>query len=139
MRYLLGLLLIAGVCKANAAEIKISDKAVFHVPVAQTLEELQRGLMFVRELPEDGGMLFDFTPYQDRELAMWMKNTYIPLDMLFFDCHFTVVGIHKNAKPMSLDVITNKAKFCYVLEINGGTADKKNIVIGDKAAFADTK
>lgn len=139
MRYLLGFWLFVFACCANAAELKIGDKAVFNVPVAKSVEELKRGLMFVRSLPEDGGMLFDFTPYQDRELSMWMKNTYIPLDMLFIGCNLTVVYVYKNAKPMSLDYIKCPVKFCYVLEVAGGTAEKKNILIGDKAAYTDTK
>ena len=139
MRYLWGFVLWALVCNANAAELKISDKAVFNVPVAQSAAERQRGLMFVRHLPEDGGMLFDFTSYKDREISMWMKNTYIPLDMLFIGCNLRVVFVHKNAEPMSLKHIKSPVKFCYVLEIAGGTAEAKNILIGDEVTIIDTK
>ncbi len=139
MRYLWSFMFLASVCNATAAELKIGDKAVFNVPVAKSVEELRRGLMFVRELPDDGGMLFDFTPYQDRELSMWMKNTYIPLDMLFINCSQRVVCVHKNAKPMSLEYIKCPVKYCYVLEVKGGTAEEKNILIGDKVTYTDMK
>lgn len=138
MRYLL-FFLLSFAWSANAVELKISDKAVFNVPIAKSIEELQQGLMFVRYLPDDGGMLFDFTPFQDRELSMWMKNTYIPLDMIFINCNMIVVYVHKNAKPMSLKYIKSPAKFCYVLEVNGGMTEKKNILIGDKVQYKDMK
>ncbi|MCM1322766.1 MAG: DUF192 domain-containing protein [Acetobacter sp.] len=139
MRYLWIFLLFLNSFSVQAAEVNISDKAIFNVPIAKTVDELQRGLMFVRELPEDGGMLFDFRSFQDRELSMWMKNTYIPLDMFFISCGMMVVDIRKNTKPMSLELIRSNARFCYVLEAKGGIADAKNIHIGDKVIYSDTK
>lgn len=139
MRFICLFLLFLGISPVNAAELKIEDKAVFNVSVAKSVNELTQGLMFVKKLADNGGMLFDFRPYMDRDLSMWMKNTYIPLDMVFIDCDFKIVDIYKNAKPLSLDLIKSKAKFCYVLEINGGMADAKNINIGDKVLYSDTK
>ncbi len=139
MRYLLLLLLFLGVSPSFAAEVKIGDKAVFQAEVADTCDELVKGLMFVKKLEDNRGMLFDFRPYQGRELSMWMKNTYIPLDMLFISCDFEIVDIYKNAEPLSLKHIKSQKPFCYVLEINGGQAANKNIIIGDKVLYSDTK
>lgn len=139
MRYLLVLLFFWRVIPVMAMEVKVGDKAVFDVPVAQSRDELVRGLMFVDKLADNGGMLFDFRLYQNRKLSMWMKNTYIPLDMLFISCDLRVVDIYKNAKPLSLERIKSNEPFCYVLEISGGIADSKNITIGDKVFYKDIK
>lgn len=139
MRYLLVVLLFLRCACAFSAEVKVADKVVFEAPVAQTMSELARGLMFVDKLPENEGMLFDFRPYQDRALSMWMKNTYIPLDMLFISCDMVVVDIYRDAKPLSLEHIESKVPYCFVLEVNGGMAAKKNIAIGDKVMCADIK
>lgn len=135
MRYLLILLLFLGSGSAFSAEVNVGEKVTFDVPVARTVDELSRGLMFVDELEENGGMLFDFRPYQDRELAMWMKNTYIPLDMLFISCDMVVVDVYHNAKPLSLAHIKSKEPYCFVLEIQGGKAVEKNIAVGDKVVL----
>lgn len=116
---------------AGAVELDIAGKYVYDVKVAKTEKELIKGLMFVSDLPENEGMIFDFRPYNYKKISMWMKNTYIPLDMLFINCDMKVVHIHKNAKPMSLDNIGTDEEFCYVLEINGGETDRKGIVVGD--------
>lgn len=139
MRYLLFLLLFLRCGLGFAAEIKVGDKAVFDAPIAQTRNELAKGLMFVHKLDENSGMLFDFRPYQDRELAMWMKNTYIPLDMLFISCDMRVVDVYREAKPLSLEHIKSKEPYCFVLEINGGMAAKKNIAVGDEVVCSDIK
>ena len=74
VRYLVAFLLFAGVGNVQAAELKIGDKAIFNVPVAKSVEELKRGLMFVRKLPDNGGMLFDFRAYLDRDLSMSVSD-----------------------------------------------------------------
>ena len=78
-----------------AEPLKIADKAVFDVELAQKPEELQKGLMFVKTLPENRGMIFDLRAFP--KASMWMKNTYVPLDMLFVDCAFRVVDIYAQA------------------------------------------
>jgi len=115
---------------ASALEVHVADKTVYDVKIPKTQEEKEKGLMFVREMPQNQGMLFDLRGYPFA--AMWMKNTYIPLDMLFIDCDFKVVDIYENAEPLSLKKISSNKSFCYVLEINGGETKKHNILIGDQ-------
>lgn len=129
--FFMGIFLLMFNC-ANAVELDVGGKYVYDVKVAQTEDELIKGLMFVKDLPENEGMIFDFRPYEGKKLSMWMKNTYIPLDMLFIDCNLEIVHIHKNAKPLSLENISTDKVFCYVLEINGGESDRKGISVGDK-------
>ncbi len=110
-------------------EIHIADKVSYTVKAAKTAEELRTGLMNVRSLSDNAGMLFDLRQYPGA--SMWMKNTYIPLDMLFIGCDWKVVDIYENAKPLSLRRIGSSKPFCYVLEINGGNASAAGIATGD--------
>lgn len=125
--------------EVQAAELKIGDKASFDVAIARSDEELKKGLMFVKELPEFSGMLFDFRRFEGQGVAMWMKNTYIPLDMLFLDCDMKLVGVYENAEPLSLTRIESKRDFCYVVEINGGKARELRLAVGDKAVLRAKK
>lgn len=110
-------------------KIHIADKVSYTVKAAKTAEELRTGLMNVRNLSDNAGMLFDLRQYPGA--SMWMKNTYIPLDMLFIGCDWKVVDIYENAKPLSLRRIGSSKPFCYVLEINGGNASAAGIATGD--------
>lgn len=101
----------------------------FNIAVADTPERQQRGLMFVRELPADHGMLFPERPA--RVMTMWMKNTLISLDMLFIDVQGRVVCIRDHAKPESEDIITCGQPVGAVLELRGGEAARRGIKIGD--------
>ena len=116
-----------------AEPLKIADKAVFDVELAQKPEELQKGLMFVKTLPENRGMIFDLRAFP--KASMWMKNTYVPLDMLFVDCTFRVVDIYAQAEPLSLKKISSSKDFCYVVELLGGSAQKYNLSVGDEIYF----
>src|SRR5690242_10001702 len=92
----------------------------FHVELATTPPQLEQGLMFRRTLAPDAGMLFDFkTP---SPVTMWMKNTFIPLDMLFIDAAGRVISIAERTVPHSLDLVAATAPARAVLEVNGGTA-----------------
>src|SRR5215472_2370620 len=102
----------------------------FIVEVAATPEQMEQGLMFRRQLAEDAGMLFDYK--QPTMATMWMRNTLIPLDMLFVDAQGRIVNIHERAVPESDDVIAAAAPVRYVIELNGGTAARLGIVTGDK-------
>lgn len=101
----------------------------FSVEVMRTQPELEKGLMFRKSMPEDHGMLFDFKTEQS--VMMWMKNTYIPLDMIFMAKTGKVVGIVANAKPMSEQILTVLTPTDAVLELNGGTAAKIGLEVGD--------
>ena len=106
----------------------------FTVELANDPEEVQTGLMNREELAADAGMLFDFG--QPREANMWMKNTLIPLDMLFMDTDGTILAIARNAVPGSLRRINPGVPVKGVLELNGGRAEELGIVPGDTVQHA---
>jgi uncharacterized membrane protein (UPF0127 family) len=101
----------------------------FKVYLATTEQQQMRGLMFVRQLPEDAGMLFPLTT--PRPMTMWMKNTLIPLDMLFIDSKGRIVCLRERAAPQSLELLDCPVPVKGVLEINGGQAAKRGIKPGD--------
>ena len=103
---------------------------MYQTDIADTVEKQQLGLMFQKELPENYGMTFLFD--KKSVLKMWMKNTYIPLDMIFFDEQGIITHIHKNAEPFSEELILSKVPAKGVIEVIAGTADEKNIQVGDK-------
>jgi uncharacterized protein len=121
---------------AKAAELQtleIASKSgvhAFQVEMAITPEEKEHGLMFRRELPEGTGMLFDFQ--FDQPVAFWMKNTYIPLDMLFIRADGRILRIAENTEPMSERNIPSGGPVRAVLEVVGGTAKKLGIAPGDR-------
>ena len=105
----------------------------FSVEVATTPGQMEQGLMFRRSLAPEAGMIFDFkTPSM---ATMWMKNTLIPLDMLFVDAQGRIVNIHERAVPQSLDTISAAAPVRGVVELNGGTAARLGIRPGDRVVF----
>ena len=102
----------------------------FTVEVAEAPAQMEQGLMFRRALAPDAGMLFDYkTPTM---ATMWMRNTLIPLDMLFVDAQGRIVNIHQRAVPQSLDVIAAAAPVRAVIELNGSTAARLGIAPGDQ-------
>lgn len=102
----------------------------FSVEVMRTDSERAKGLMFRRFLPADRGMLFDFKTEQS--VMMWMKNTYIPLDMVFISKAGVVTHVAENAEPMSERIISSGGPAYAVLEVNAGTAAKLGIKPGDR-------
>ena len=102
----------------------------FKVEVAETPAQMTQGLMFRRSLAPDAGMLFDYK--QPIMATMWMRNTLIPLDMLFVDAQGRIVNIHQRAVPQSLDVIVAAGPVRAVIELNGGTAARLGIEPGDR-------
>ena len=123
----------AEAAEESTLEIVTKDGVhVFTVEIAKTVEERQRGLMFRKELPEGRGMLFDFKP--DQHVSMWMRNTYIPLDMLFINGDGTIRRIAENTEPLSEKTIPSGGPVRGVLEVIGGTAKKLGIKAGDKVA-----
>ena len=110
--------------------------AEFMVAIADTAEKQSYGLMNLNSLPENLGMLF--LKNEPQQIYMWMKNTVIPLDMIFIDKDFKINYIEKNTKPFSLDTIISKENSIGVLEINGGIADKLKIKEGYKILIMPT-
>ena len=102
---------------------------VLQVEVMRTEQERERGLMFRRFLPKDRGMLFDFK--KEEAVEMWMKNTYISLDMIFIGHDGRVVGIARDAEPLSETIIPSGAPAAGVLEVNAGTAAAIGLKVGD--------
>lgn len=105
------------------------EKNVFDTQIADTPQKSMKGLMFYKSLPENQGMLF-IAP-NDQVWTMWMKNTYIPLDMIYFKRNGEIVKIIKNARPHDLTHLSSDIPVAGVLEIGGGLADKFNIAVGD--------
>ncbi|QLL61466.1 DUF192 domain-containing protein [Sinorhizobium mexicanum] len=90
----------------------------------------EQGLMYRRQMAPDHGMLFDFG--ETRRVMMWMKNTYLPLDMLFVARDGTVRTIHENAVPLSEAIIDSGEPVAFVLELNAGTVKRLGIEPGDR-------
>jgi len=97
----------------------------FDIYLAQTDEQRARGLMFVREMPLTTGMLFVYE--SDRRISMWMKNTYIPLDMVFARADGRVSSVARQTEPLSLRSIVSNEPVRYVLELNSGTSRRLHI------------
>ena len=109
---------------------KQGKEHVLKVEIADTPEERAKGLMFRDVMPENHGMLFKFG--DPRVLSFWMKNTYIPLDIIFIASNGSIKKIHKMATPKSLEKISSEVPVLSVLEINGGLSKKLGIKKGDR-------
>ena len=108
-------------------------KLEINVVLAVTPAARQKGLMFQESLPEKSGMLFIFPKTEIQ--SFWMKNTYLPLDMVFIDEQMTIVGIIENAEPMTTTSRTVNKASKYVLEVIAGTCRKLNIQVQQKVTF----
>lgn len=102
------------------------------VELALTPEQRQRGLMFRERMAPDRGMLFDFGTAQP--VVMWMRNTPLPLDMLFIDATGDVAGVAADTTPYSEAMIPSPRPVRFVLELNAGTARRLGIAAGDRAS-----
>src|SRR5690606_7146651 len=109
-------------------------KLQFRVEVARTQEEQARGLMFRTSLPEDGGMIFPFDP--PRPAGFWMKNTVIPLDMIFIRADGSIARIAEQTVPYSLQSVDSGEPVAAVLELAGGKAAAMGIAEGDLVSWA---
>jgi uncharacterized protein len=131
----LALLLTIEVGAAGAAERlpliveTAQGPRTFQVELAVTNEQRARGLMFRRTLEPDHGMLFDFET--ESRVAMWMRNTYIPLDMLFIGTDREIKEIVRDTTPLSERTIQAGVPVRYVLEINASVSDALGIAPGD--------
>ncbi len=127
---------IPGVKAADFKTLEIATRSgvqVFSVEVATTEEEKRTGLMYRKKLPDGQGMLFDFSPEQ--EVSMWMKNTYVSLDMIFIRADGRILRIAENTEPLSTRIIPSRGLASAVLEVVAGTARKYGIAPGDRVAF----
>lgn len=143
-----GLLLIlaAGAPPAQAQEAVTFDRGElvieteagqrhhFDVEIAATPVQRGRGLMFRESMPADAGMLFIYSAEQP--IRMWMKNTLLPLDMLFVAGDGQIVNIAENTTPLSEEVVGSSAPALGVVELNGGTARRLGIAPGDRVRHA---
>ena len=124
-----------GARAASVQTLEIATKSgvqVFSVEMATTEQEKETGLMYRKELADGKGMLFDFSPAQ--EVSMWMKNTYIPLDMIFIRADGRILRIAENTEPLSTKIISSRGLAKGVLEVIAGTAKKYGIEPGDRVA-----
>ena len=115
-------------------EVSIHNKNItFNVEVAKTIEERRSGLMYRKKLLNNQGMLFIFP--REKIIQLWMKNTYIPLDVIFISKNKVIVDIKKNMEKLSETIVKSKVKSRYALEFNAGLINKLDIKIGDKVLF----
>ncbi|GIL38358.1 DUF192 domain-containing protein [Roseiterribacter gracilis] len=147
MRLIFALLMMLATLPAMAAEsfptsaldieTAAGQKFHFNVQLALTPAQQTQGLMYRTDLKPDAGMLF--VNRDARPMSMWMKNTLIPLDMVFFDTDGRIVNIEANAVPETLTSRSSKGAVKGVLELPGGTAAKLGIRAGDKLLSPDLK
>ena len=115
-------------------DVSIYNKNItFNVEVAKTIEERRIGLMYRKKLLNNEGMLFIFP--REKIIQLWMKNTYIPLDVIFISENKVIVDIKKNMEKLSETIVKSKVKSRYALEFNAGLINKLDIEIGDKVLF----
>jgi uncharacterized membrane protein (UPF0127 family) len=102
----------------------------FRIWLADTPPRREQGLMWIRSLPADRGMLFVFE--RPQPVSFWMKNTFVPLDLLFVAPDGRVIRIAENARPQTLDAIDSMGVVLGVLELKGGTAKRLGLKPGDR-------
>jgi uncharacterized protein len=107
-----------------------SGKHRFAIEEAKTEAQMEQGLMYRRSMPPDAGMLFEYQ--RPQVMTFWMKNTLIPLDMVFIASDGTIADIHERAVPLLLDPINSAGPVLGVLELNGGTVARLGIKRGDR-------
>lgn len=110
---------------------------VIDIEVAETTEEKSVGLMFRRSVPEKAGMLFPYGSAQ--EVTMWMRNTLIPLDMVFIRADGVVHRIEARTEPLSERIIASQGPVTAVLELAGGAAERLGLKPGDRVLHAHFK
>ena len=121
---------VSAACSTDTVTVKHEGalKARFSVAIADTPETRNRGLMFVEEMPTGAGMLFIYD--EPGFASFWMRNTLIPLDMLFIGDDGTITKIHENAVPLDETAIFGGNEVRFVLEINGGLSARLGLEEG---------
>ena len=102
----------------------------YSVEIADDASERAVGMMFRKSAPQDSAMLFDFG--QTRLVTMWMRNTFVPLDILFIDDEMRIVTISRNAVPRSEEFISSGGPVRFALELAAGEADRDGLRVGDR-------
>ena len=122
-------------CKARTAELTVTGRRVSHfcVEVARTEAEQAQGLMFRKSLAPNAGMIFPMTP--PRFASFWMKNTLIPLDIIFIRADGSIARVAARTTPHSLAPVTSGEPVAAVFEIAGGRAAQLGIVAGDRVTW----
>lgn len=119
--------------RAVITERNSKKGCAFSVDIAETPAQQERGLMFRKKMNDFEGMFFIFGG--DEVRYFWMRNTLIPLDIIFIDSSFVIVHVHRNAKPLDETLISSRKPARYVLEINAGKADACRIEPGGRVRF----
>jgi uncharacterized membrane protein (UPF0127 family) len=112
------------------------ERVAVDLDFVSSTESRAKGLMFVESMPENEGMLFIFQ--EDSNNGFWMKNTLIPLDIIYIDSERNIVDIQKNAQPCKEDpcpTYPSSSEYRYVIEVNGGWCDANNIDLDTKITF----
>jgi uncharacterized membrane protein (UPF0127 family) len=140
--YILALLVLLSGCREagpgrGTVHIHTStgSTVTYKVEVAATNSGRSHGLMFRKSLQENDGMLFIFEPA--REVSMWMKNTLLPLDMLFIASGGRIVKVAANTVPLSTAHIYSEDSVAAVLELNAGQAVRRGIKVGDRVIWRE--
>jgi len=121
---------------APMVPLTLPDGTSLQIETARTATEQTRGLMFRTAMPEDHGMLFEFK--RPGLYRFWMKNTLIPLDMIWLDANKTIIHIEYQVPPCKMDpcpVYGPPEESLYVLEVNAGIARKRGIMVGSRLRF----
>lgn len=142
-RSILAAILLIGAGPAHAEtfsngilEIQSDSEVIrLNIEIADDADERSRGLMFRKSLDDDAGMLFIYP--EPRIASFWMKNTLIPLDMLFIDADGKIESIATKTTPFSLKAVRSGAPVLTVLEIDGGDAERLGIDVGDTVKWTE--
>ncbi len=126
------LALLAACANENTAIIRTKDgrEYKFNIEIMDSPEERARGMMFRQEIDPDFGMLFDF--FEERQVAFWMQNTFVPLDMIFISADGEIKNIFVNARPLDTSSIPSNGPVRFVLEVAGNRTLELGISKGDR-------
>lgn len=138
-------IIVLGVSGAAAQQFPVdtvkikTDKGefVFKTEVAITNEQRRMGLMFRKSMADDAAMLFSWK--EPQPVSMWMKNTYISLDMIFIRQNGKVANIARATTPLSLDTVSSDGPVGAVLEVIAGTADRIGLKAGDQVSLPEAR
>jgi len=113
------------------------DSLFFDIELAQSNDEMMQGLMYREEMAPNNGMLFIYP--EVREMSFWMKNTHLPLDLMFISQSGIILDLAEHAEPFSEESIYSSQLSKYVLEVNAGFCEENFIIIGDSLSWKKDK